>query len=54
MPDVQNKNAVSAQRGAEENSNDFASALTPKQIVEKLDQYIIGQTKAKRGTAAAA
>ena len=53
MPDVQNKNAVSAQRGAEENSNDFASALTPKQIVEKLDQYIIGQTKAKRAVAVA-
>lgn len=53
MPDVQNKNAVSAQRGAEANSNDFASALTPKQIVEKLDQYIIGQTKAKRAVAVA-
>jgi ATP-dependent protease HslVU, ATPase subunit len=29
------------------------SDLTPKQIVEKLDQYIIGQTKAKRAVAVA-
>ena len=27
--------------------------LTPKQIVEKLDQYIIGQEKAKRAVAVA-
>jgi ATP-dependent HslUV protease ATP-binding subunit HslU len=27
--------------------------LTPKQIVEKLDQYIIGQNKAKRAVAVA-
>lgn len=33
-----------------ENPND---SLTPKQIVEKLDQYIIGQTKAKRAVAVA-
>ena len=29
------------------------SALTPKQIVEKLDSYIIGQDKAKRAVAVA-
>jgi len=28
-------------------------ALTPKQIVEKLDLYIIGQTEAKRAVAIA-
>ena len=33
-----------------ENPND---SLTPKQIVEKLDQYIIGQTKAKHAVAVA-
>ena len=27
--------------------------LTPKQIVERLDQYIIGQNKAKRAVAVA-
>ena len=27
--------------------------LTPKQIVEKLDEYIIGQNKAKRAVAVA-
>lgn len=27
--------------------------LTPRQIVEKLDQYIIGQTEAKRAVAIA-
>ena len=27
--------------------------LTPKQIVEKLDQYIVGQEKAKRAVAVA-
>src|SRR6478609_5647161 len=29
------------------------SHLTPRQIVEKLDQYIIGQTKAKKAVAVA-
>lgn len=36
----------------EENTNKETD-LTPKQIVERLDQYIIGQTKAKRSVAVA-
>lgn len=31
----------------------MTQSLTPKQIVEKLDQYIVGQTKAKRSVAIA-
>jgi len=32
---------------------DFGLRLTPRQIVEKLDQYIVGQTEAKRAVAIA-
>lgn len=34
-------------------SNDFASNLTPKEIVEQLDKHIVGQTQAKRAVAIA-
>ena len=33
--------------------NQLESYLTPRQIVEKLDQYIVGQTEAKRAVAVA-
>ncbi|MFS8651192.1 MAG: AAA family ATPase, partial [Caldibacillus sp.] len=33
--------------------NQLESYLTPRQIVEKLDQYIVGQTEAKRAVAIA-
>lgn len=52
MPDTHNEIALTADTEIRitENPND---SLTPKQIVEKLDQYIIGQTKAKRAVAVA-
>ena len=38
---------------ASSNSKTLADALTPKQIVEELDKYIIGQAEAKRSVAIA-
>lgn len=53
MSDINNKKSLispDTEIRITENPND---SLTPKQIVEKLDQYIIGQTKAKRAVAVA-
>ena len=53
MSDINNEKSLIApdtEIRITENPND---SLTPKQIVEKLDQYIIGQTKAKRAVAVA-
>ena len=38
---------------ASSNQKTLADALTPRQIVEELDKYIIGQAEAKRSVAIA-
>ena len=53
MSDINNEKSLispDTEIRMDENQN---KSLTPKQIVEKLDQYIIGQTKAKRAVAVA-
>jgi len=44
-----NEPALTQRDTASQNSDDaFMASLTPKQIVEELDKFIVGQTKAKR------
>jgi len=44
-----NESALTQLHTVSQNSDDaFMASLTPKQIVEELDKFIVGQTKAKR------
>lgn len=53
MSDINNEKSLISPDTEIRITENPTDSLTPKQIVEKLDQYIIGQTKAKRAVAVA-
>jgi ATP-dependent Clp protease ATP-binding subunit ClpX len=43
-------NDIILEEGAAEKSKAFKRLLTPREIYQKLDEYIVGQTKAKKNS----